>query len=267
MMKRICLVLSLMIAAFAIHAGDNNVFRHYSLNVGVGTTGVTGDLGTMVTNYVGLRGGVDFMPKFTYSTDIDLQYIAQKATGVVVPGLPEKVAVEGKYDNFTGHALLDLYPIRSSGFHLTVGAYFGKSDNKLISAYNKENGILKDVADFNNRRGIYAAMPEEYGQLAAKIGEYNLTPDDQGNANAYIKVNDIRPYVGIGFGRAVPKSRVGVQFDLGVQFWGNPKVYNGVNGQELTAEGAKGEDGGVLKIISDVSVFPVLSLRLSGRIF
>ena len=149
-----------------------------------------------------------------------------------------------------------------------MGAYFGEGgDSKLITAYNKEEGFLKNVADFNARRGIFALVPDAYGQMAAKLGDYNLMPDDNGNANAYIKVNNIRPYVGLGFGRAVPKSRVGFQFDLGAQFWGNPKVYNGVNGQQLTSEGAKGEDGGVLKVISDISIFPVLSFRLTGRIF
>ena len=270
---------SLMLAMFSIHAQDNNVFRHYSLSVGVGTTGITADLGTMVTDHLGLRGGVDYVPEITYSTELDMAFINQKINDVAdeygVPehirqqfGLPDKVDVEGKYDNFTGHALLDIHPSKKSGFRITVGAYIGKGDDsKLITAYNKQNGVLKNVADFNARRGQFALVPESYGQMAAKIGDYNLMPDDNGNANAYIKVKNIRPYVGLGLGRAVPKSRINCQFDLGVQFWGHPEVYNGVSGKQLTSEGAKGEDGGVLKIISDVSVFPVISLRLSGRIF
>ena len=280
MKKRICLFgVAMMLAAFTMLAGDNNVFRHYGLSVGVGTTGVTADLGTMVTDHLGLRGGVDYMPKLSYSVWLDMDFINQRIDDAAdqygVPqylrdrfGLPEKVQVEGKYDNFTGHALLDIHPIKSSGFRITLGAYFGKGgDSKLITAYNKQDGFLKNVADFNNRRGIFGLVPESYGQMAAKLGEYNLMPDDQGNANGYIKVNNVRPYAGIGFGRAVPKSRIGFQFDLGVQFWGHPKVYNGVNGQQLTSEGAKGEDGGVLKVISNVSIFPVLSFRLTGRIF
>lgn len=280
MKKKICLLgVAMMLASLTMLAGDNNVFRHYGLSVGVGTTGVTADLGTMVTDNLGLRGGVDFMPELTYRVWLDMDFINQRIDDMAdqygVPqnireqfGLPEKVQVEGKYNNFTGHALLDIHPIKSSAFRITVGAYFGEGgDSKLITAYNKEEGFLKNVADFNARRGIFALVPDAYGQMAAKLGDYNLMPDDNGNANAYIKVNNIRPYVGLGFGRAVPKSRVGFQFDLGAQFWGNPKVYNGVNGQQLTSEGAKGEDGGVLKVISDISIFPVLSFRLTGRIF
>lgn len=280
MMKKITLVcMTLALATLAMFAEDNNVFRHYSISVGAGTTGITADLGTMVTNHLGLRGGIDYTPEIKANTTLDLDFINQKVNDLSqqyeIPAdvisqtlnLPEKVDVQGKYDSFTGHALLDIHPAAGSGFRITVGAYFAKKDKHLITAYNKDEGVLKSVADFNNRHGIFAPIPQEYGQLAAKLGEYNLMPDDQGNANAYIEVNNIRPYVGLGFGRAVPKSRINCQFDLGVQFWGKPSVYNGVNGQELTSEGAKGEDGGVLKLISDVSIFPVISIRLSGRLF
>ena len=279
MIRRICLIgVAVLLAAFSLQAGDNNVLRHYSLSVGGGTTGITADMGTMVTDYLGLRGGVDYMPKLTYSVWLDMDAVNLSAKEILsqheVPsslreryGIPEKVQVQSKYNNFTGHALLDIYPFKGNGFHLTVGSYFGKSGNKLVEAYNKEDGVLKGVADFNARRGVFIIVPQEYGDIAAKLGGYNVKPDDQGNVNAYIEVNSIRPYVGLGYGRAVPRSSVNCQVDLGVQFWGTPRVYNGVNGEQLTSEGAKGEDGGVLKLISDLSVFPVLSIRLSGRLF
>lgn len=279
MIRKIYLIgVAVLLAAFSLQADDNNVLRHYSLSVGGGTTGITADMGTMVTDYLGLRGGVDYMPKLTYSVWLDMDAVNLSAKEILsqheVPsslreryGIPEKVQVQSKYNNFTGHALLDIYPFKGNGFHLTVGSYFGKSGSKLVEAYNKEDGVLKGVADFNARRGVFIIVPQEYGDIAAKLGGYNVKPDDQGNVNAYIEVNSIRPYVGLGYGRAVPRSSVNCQVDLGVQFWGTPRVYNGVNGEQLTSEGAKGEDGGVLKLISDLSVFPVLSIRLSGRLF
>ena len=279
MIRKIYLIgVAVLLAAFSLQADDNNVLRHYSLSVGGGTTGITADMGTMVTDYLGLRGGVDYMPKLTYSVWLDMDAVNLSAKEILsqheVPsslreryGIPEKVQVQSKYNNFTGHALLDIYPFKGNGFHLTVGSYFGKSGSKLVEAYNKEDGVLKGVADFNARRGVFVIVPQEYGDIAARLGSYNVKPDDQGNVNAYLQVNSIRPYVGLGYGRAVPRSSVNCQLDLGVQFWGTPRVYNGVNGEQLTSEGAKGEDGGVLKIISDLSVFPVLSIRLSGRLF
>lgn len=277
-MRRICLLcVSVILATCPLLAKDNNVLRHLSLSVGVGTTGVTADLGTMVTNTFGLRAGVDYMPEIKGNTWLDLSSVDRSVSDAEQPvtdvyqqlinDLPKSVEVEGKFSSFTGHALLDIYPLSDRGFRFTVGAYFGGSEDKLVEAYNTQDGVLKSVADFNARRGNYALVPAEYGQIAAKLGEYNLKPDDQGNANGYIQVKSVRPYFGIGFGRAVPNSRVNCQFDAGVQLWGSPKVYNGVSGEQLTSDGAMGEDGGLLKIISDIKVYPVLTFRLCGRIF
>lgn len=272
MMNRILIAVAVALLALSGHAEDNNILRHLSLSAGIGTTGITADLGTMVTDYVGIRGGIDYMPKFKYSDDLELSYINQQFGDIDIPDgvdlstIPIEVSVEGKWDNSTAHALLDIYPFKSVGFHLTVGAYFAWGD-KIVSAYNKEAGSLQLISDFNHRRGLFEGVPDEYGQVAAKLGDYSIMPDDNGNAEAYIQVSKVRPYAGIGFGRAVPGSRLNCQFDLGVQFWGTPKVYDRVDGKRLTAEGTKGEDSDVLKVISKVSVYPVLSLRLSGRLF
>jgi hypothetical protein len=265
-MKKFFVLAAAALLSLPLGAQDNNVLRHYSLSVGIGTTGVTADLGTMVSDYVGIRGGIDFMPKFDYKTDLNLSIVNQRED-IVVTSLPQKVDVIGKIDNTTGHALFDFYPIRDKGFHLTVGAYFaGKED--IVTVYNNDEGSLKAVADFNARRGEFADAPLSYGQVGAKLGDYVIMPDDNGNANAYVKVKKFRPYFGLGFGRAVPReSRLNCQFDMGVQLWGKPKVYNGVNGEQLTSEGAKGDDNGILKTISRVGVYPVISVRLCGRLF
>jgi hypothetical protein len=105
-------------------------------------------------------------------------------------------------------------------------------------------------------------------KLGVEMGNYFLEPTPSGDLDASIQVKGFRPYLGLGFGRAVPKNRVGVQFDLGAQFWGTPNVYvNGANGEHKLSEGdTKGKDGGALKIISKIAVFPVLNLRIVGRI-
>ena len=113
--------------------------------------------------------------------------------------------------------------------------------------------------------------------IGAKIGKYFFTPDpaDKGNVEANIKVKGFRPYVGLGFGRAVPKKRIGCQFDLGVQFWGKPEIYiptyNKTAGtyqyEKIDGDKAGDDAGKVLKTISKISVYPVLNFRLVGRIF
>ena len=78
-------------------------------------------------------------------------------------------------------------------------------------------------------------------------------------------MSGFRPYLGLGFGRSVPHKRIGCQVDLGVQFWGTPKVY--VNGERLEADKVGDDLDDILSLVSRIKVFPVLNIRLVGRIF
>ena len=261
-------VMALVSAWMPMQAQDDNILSQFSLSAGVGTTGVTADLGTMVTDFIGIRGGIDFMPKFKYSTDLSLTLVNQ-TVDLDISSIPErKVEVQGTLHNTTGHALLDFYPLIDRDFHVTIGAFIAGND-KTVDITTEESELLKKVADLNARRGDYAQIPISYGQVAAKMGDYNIMPADDGTANAYIKVKKLRPYLGIGYGRVVPtsESRLNFQIDAGVQFTGKASVFNGMNGEEITADKVRGEDGGYLKTISRISFYPVISFRVVGRLF
>jgi hypothetical protein len=284
---------------------------HVGIGVGVGTTGIAIDAGITLNDYLGVRGGVDIMPKFKINKDIDLKtedankkvsqltneinQLNQKlaAAGMQTvdlnqyPGgnLPNKLEVQGKLDNTLGHILIDIHPFKTS-FHLTLGAYFGKDE--IIDVYNKESGFLKPINAYNeaiinaNSPSADPGVKQVVNQynlkmIGGELGDYFVTPNpaENGDVRAYAKVKSFRPYVGLGFGRAVPKKRIGCQFDLGVQFWGKPEIYvptydkAAKTYQYEKIDGDKaGEDAGkVLKTISKVSVYPVLNFRLVGRIF
>lgn len=159
-----------------------------------------------------------------------------------------------------GKLLFDVYPFRRSSFFITAGAYFGSS--KVIKAHNKEDGLLKDLANYNNDVDAGVISGDKVG---VELGDYLLEPDDNGNLDAYIKTASFKPYLGLGFGRAVPKTkRVGFMFELGCQFWGTPKVYcNDIRIHEGDIDG----DGGIMKTISNIKVYPVLNFRICGKIF
>jgi hypothetical protein len=312
MKKLLVLVACAFLSAGSVSAQfDSNVFTHLGASVGVGSTGVTIDLSTNITSFVGVRAGVDIMPKFKVNKDIDLKTedankkVSQLTTEInqlnakleaagmqtvdlnQYPGgnLPNKLEVQGKLDNTLGHILIDIHPFKTS-FHLTLGAYFGKDE--IIDVYNKESGFLKPINAYNEAI-IYANSPSadpgvkqvvnQYNlkMIGGELGDYFVTPNpaENGDVRAYAKVKSFRPYVGLGFGRAVPKKRIGCQFDLGVQFWGKPEIYvptydkAAKTYQYEKIDGDKaGEDAGkVLKTISKVSVYPVLNFRLVGRIF
>ena len=258
-------------------------------SLGVGTTGVTFDLSTQFSDYIGLRAGVDWLPNVKVDADLDLskvsglnntdlaysQFIAENG------GLPNKLTVQGKLNMTTFHFLIDVYPFAEfNSLHLTVGGYFGSK--KIVKVYNKEEGALKAVSKFNSSvTGVnpnthegtftyknYQSVPG-VKQIGVELGDYFLRPTDEGNLDASIQVSGFRPYVGIGIGRAVPRNRIGVQCDLGCQFWGTPSVYvSGAEGEEkLTKENTNGEGGDALKILSKITVYPTLTIRLTGRIF
>ena len=234
-------------------------------SVGAGLTGITVDVSTCLTPYVGIRAGMDFFPNIKIGSELDLEYdhqMASKYTELSGRDLPSEIDVEGKTSMTTGHVLFDIHPFKT-GFRVTAGAYFGGS--KVVSVYNKQDGVLQDVYDYNHSLGVFAPLANNHpGKIGLALGDYLVEPTPDGNAEAVLKTNGFRPYVGIGFGHSVPKKRLGFQFDLGVQFWGSPKVY--VQDKRLEEQDLNGDDGGVIKTISKITIYPCLSFRLTGKI-
>ena len=282
-MKKLYLFLAFALSAMTgVQAQeDKAILNHLAVGVGAGTTGITIDASTTITPYVGVRAGVNIFPTIKVNTDLDLeidgttrQYFSQLAALNGFDGkLPESIKVQGKPSMTTGHVLFDLYPSKTASFHLTVGAYFGGSE--IIEVYNKEAGALANVAKYNELLGngrllIPAGVSrDEFEPAGVALGDYFLSPKSDGSVNATLEVAGFRPYIGIGSGRAVPKKRIGFQFDAGVQFWGTPKVYvDGANGKEqLTENDVEGDDGGAIKLLSKITVYPRISFRIVGRIF
>lgn len=266
---------------------DKMIFNHLSVGVNVGTPGIGFDVATTCTPYLQFRAGVSFFPKVKVNTSLDLS-----GTGIndvnrgietvnnllQTGGYPNRIShigtqldVEGKVGFTNGKILVDFFPFKSTRFpfFITVGAYFGTSS--IVSVYNKQPGYFNFVYETNAALGLYNQMVSEDKQmkpveLYAELGDYKLSPDAHGDFKAEIKTSGFKPYVGIGFGRPVPKkNRVGFVFELGCQFWGKPKVY--CNGIELKSDNVGSEAGDALKTISKISVYPVLNFRLCGRIF
>jgi len=237
---------------------DKNFFNHLSVGVNAGTPGFGVDVAMPVCDYVQIRAGVSIFPKIKVNTELDtgLSDSDMDITNNTGYFIPNEVKIEGKTGFTNGKVLLDIYPIKSMSLHITAGAYFGSS--KIVEAYNEEDGALKAITNWNK------ANPNNI--IGVELGNYLLTPDENGNVNAEIKTASFKPYLGIGFGRAVPKkNRLGFMFELGCQFWGSPKLY--CNGTELSKDNVDGDAGDALKVLSKISVYPVLNFRICGRIF
>ncbi|MDD5862540.1 MAG: hypothetical protein PUD15_08330 [Prevotella sp.] len=254
---------------------DNNLFNHLAVGLNMGTPGIGIDLSAPITPYAAIRAGFNFFPKFKYHDDFYLSdtYIDEyNKFRRLHPeeNLPDPtwsdgdVAYEASAHNTTGHVLFDFYPGKKCTFHFTVGAYFGPS--YVVKLKNTKEGLFKGVSVYNQYAENHSA--EGYQKIGVWFDDtYFLEPDADGNVNGNIKVSGFRPYLGIGVGRAVPRHRMGFQCDLGVQFWGKPKVY--CQGQEISkTEGNDHEtdDGGFVKTVKKITVYPTLNFRLVGRI-
>ena len=254
---RIKHILLLTIMAFAVTGAsaqddnDKNLFSHLSVGVTAGTPGIGADVAMPIGNYVQVRAGFSMMPKFKFGTDLELSDVPNVADAYI----PSTVEVEAKIGFTNGKVLFDIFPFKKSAFHITAGAYFGSSS--VIKAYNKEDGLLIDVTEYNN------SHPNQ--MIGYELGDYLLTPDRNGNINAEIKTSGFKPYIGFGNGRAVPKKRLGFMFEAGVMFWNSPKIY--CNGEELKSENLDSDSGDIVKLISKIKIYPVINFRLCGRIF
>lgn len=125
------------------------------------------------------------MPGFSYSDEVDASVLNSATEQVYAP-----INVEGSLARTTGALLLNVYPFKSSSFFVCGGAYFGGAKFIKIEGHSDE---LQQLVTEGKEAGI-------------EIGDYFIPVDKNGNVNGGLKVNSFRPYLGLGFGRAVPKS-------------------------------------------------------------
>lgn len=218
------------------------IFNTLSVGVSAGTTGIGVDVATPVTPHFAIRGGVSFMPGIKISTDVDVDL-----TDADLGSYPTYLDLKGSMSRASGDLLVNYYPFLSSSFFVTAGAYFGGSKLVKIDGHSDK---LKEYVDMGGNAGIV-------------IGDQTIPVDKNGNVAGGLKVSGFRPYVGVGFGRAVPKKRLGVMFELGVQFHGTPKVYTSAG--ELGNALGDGDDS-FTKIMDKLTVYPVMKIRFCGRL-
>jgi hypothetical protein len=166
--------------------------------VKLGTLGYGVEVGKMLNNRFGTRGNIQYAKAKTSDTINNIAYSAET-------------------DWLTAGALLDYYPIESSGFRFTGGGYVGNNDLK------------------------FSATPS--GDTI--IGANTYTTSDIGTINGKAKTNMFAPYAGLGYNSF--KQDFGnwnVNVDAGVKFNGSPDVSlaatgGGVSDADLSAESSK----------------------------
>ncbi|MGP1591135.1 MAG: hypothetical protein ACTTHI_04995 [Prevotella sp.] len=251
--KRLIVLPALLLSMTAVHAQStfHGVFNRLGANVGVGTEGISFGLGTTLTPYLELGLGMNFFPAIQFNSNIDVGNITSSNISIPVNNVDIKTDLS--------RTTLDLkafcYPAGAkSSFFLVGGFSFGGA--KLADVH----GQSQNVKDF------LIAHPEMKGRVIAELDKYPLSFDEDGSIKGSIEVKAFRPYLGLGFGRMVPKHRVGVRFEMGCHFHGKLKVMQ--NGKEVIIEKNNNnpQEEEISKVIDKLVAYPVLKLSLTGRI-
>lgn len=250
---------------------DFGYFNHLSGGISIGVEGIGIEVAAPITYDFAVRMGYSFMPKFKYSKSINLN----ENKGAF---LKDRVDIEGKLNMGDFKLLFDWYPFRTSSFHATAGFFIGRST--FVEINNTEPFVK---ADYRGKAGLEFGVYDPTNPQSES--RYTLMTDNNGDVKAEVKVNSFKPYLGVGFGRAIPKGRVGVQFDLGVQFWGKPELeanmnyvdrqtgesvtrYEAIKKNRITNPDKDYQDiKDAIKTIQKIRVYPVLNIRINGRIF
>ena len=239
MRKLIIAVIAAVAAVMPAHAMPPGIFDHVGVGVGVGTTGITIEAATPITRWVQMRAGVTVVPGIKFGVhDIDVDYTVQGYDRT------SSIDLDGNLKRVSGQVIFNVYPIPMASFYVAAGAYFGGSTMVGIKGHCDD---LVGVAD---------------GSVT--IGDYTLPVDENGNVDGGIKVNGFRPYLGIGWGRAVPGKLLNFGVELGVQIHGKPALYTEFGEIGIPDEL---EDDTFQKIMDKAKVYPNLTFRLNFRAF
>ncbi|PLK44675.1 hypothetical protein [Emticicia sp. TH156] len=172
-------------------APGKKFFTAWAIGINAGTYGVGGSVITRVYPHWVLRAGFDYAA-YTYKPEdlkMDVAYMGKDLEA-------EVKSFNLKFPN--AKILLDFYPWKNGVFSFTGGAYIGKNTIKMEG---------------------YASEKFEFGDIV-------ISPDPKtGYFDALLTMGEqVKPYFGIGLGRAMPKRRVSFKFEAGAVYQGKYNV-------------------------------------------
>ena len=237
--------------------------NHVGINVGAGTEGISVGLAAPVTGFFELEAGVNVMPSFKLSGDLDVDVNTSSLPQVPTVTYPTSATIhaEGSFDRTTFNVKANLYPF-GGGTKFFIAAGLSIGGEKIAEV----NGSCDELRLVSQKLPTQELKNQFRQAVSANLAGYNLQFDENYNVQGDIRCKKVRPYLGLGFGRLVPKNRLGMRLELGCQFMDKLKVYQ--NDTEIDINKAledAGEDD-LSKFVKDLKVYPVLKLSFTGRI-
>lgn len=316
---------------------EHNIFQHLDVSLNAGTSGIGIEVSSPIGEYVQLRAGYEFMPRFEKTMKFDLTIGGKPARQYDEDGnrvtttfdkmrellyqfsgydVEDHADMVGKPTMNNFKLLVDVFPFKENKhWHFTGGFYWGPSQFALADNSTQAMISLLSVGMFNNMydkavagepwidvgaidskyEGLNIDDPMiqkailSFGRLGFSLGtfkhdmtdnngvehhageRYIVEPGEDGMVHVKAQSNSFKPYLGFGYGGNLLKNRDDwkVSFDCGAMFWGGTPglyVHDGVN---LTkdVENINGQVGTYVDLFKAFKVYPVLSFKITKRIF
>lgn len=239
------------------------LFNHVGLNVGAGTEGISVGLAAPVTGFFELEAGVNVMPSFKLSGDLDVDVNTSSLPQVPTVTYPTSATIhaEGSFDRTTFNVKANLYPF-GGGTKFFIAAGLSIGGEKIAEV----TGSCDELRKFSQSLPTQELKNEFRQAVSANLAGYNLQFDENYNVQGDIRCKKVRPYLGLGFGRLVPKNRLGMRLELGCQFMDKLKVYQNDTEIDINKALEDAGDDDLSKFVKDLKIYPVVNFSFTGRI-
>ena len=251
-----------------LHAEDG-LLNHLSVGLTTGLTGVGIDVAMPVHKLVTVRAGfsgwgignIKFKAINTATEITEMQMVEEEAVNRA--RLVDKVELAAKPNFWNFFVLGEVHPFKNQPFYFSAGLFFGSQN--FIHFRNTNEGALGFLYYANQLVGDYNRIfRTNYPPIGLKFGDYVFTADENGNIDVNMKMNAVKPYIGVGFGQHFAKKhRVSLALDAGLLFWGTPKFMLN-NDTEIKSSG---RNSGISGALSWLKAWPNLQIRVAYKIF
>ena len=237
--------------------------NHVGINVGAGTEGISVGLAAPVTSFFELEAGVNVMPSFKLSGDLDVDVNTSSLPQVPTVTYPTSATIhaEGSFDRTTFNVKANLYPF-GGGTKFFIAAGLSIGGEKIAEV----NGSCDQLREFSQSLPSQELKDQFRQAVSANLAGYNLQFDENYNVQGDIRCKKVRPYLGLGFGRLVPKNRLGMRLELGCQFMDKLKVYQNDTEIDINKALEDAGDDDLSKFVKDLKIYPVVKFSFTGRI-
>ena len=266
-MKKLMMVAVILLTSVGSVMAQNEykrgLFNHVGLNVGAGTEGISVGLAAPVTSFFEVEAGVNVMPSFKLSGDLDVDVNTSSLPQVPNVQYPPEATIhaEGSFDRTTFNVEANLYPFGGgTKFFIAAGLSIGGEKIAEVS------GSCDELRDFSQKLPTPELKDQFRQAVSANLAGYNLQFDENYNVQGDIRCKKVRPYLGLGFGRLVPKNRLGMRLELGCQFMDKLKVYQNDTEIDINKALEDAGDDDLSKFVKDLKIYPVVKFSFTGRI-